>query len=65
MSLSGMTVLCGTAYEKTEAEERKAERAIQLSEQRKKQEQSLADYKINRVALIRAFDKIRHARNSR
>ncbi len=54
-----LTVLCGAAYDKDEAAEKRSERASELAEERKKQEQSLAEYKINRAALLRAFDKLR------
>ena len=62
MNDEGLTVLCGTAYYKEEAETRRLERQSELSEERRRQEQSLADYRMSRVALIRAFDKIRRAR---
>lgn len=58
-----MTFLCGEAYGKEEAEERKLKRSAELDEERARQEQSLAEYKINRAALIRAFDKIRRSRH--
>ena len=54
-----LTLLCGAAYRKEEAAKRKSERALELEEERKRQEQSLAEYKINRAALMRAFDKLR------
>ena len=54
-----LTILCGAAYRKEEAEKKKTERASELEEERRRQEQSLAEYKINRAALIRAFDKLR------
>ena len=57
-----LTLLCGAAYYKEEAEAKKAERSAELDETRARQERSLAEYKINRVALIRAFDKIRRSR---
>ena len=56
-----MTILCGAAYYKDEAEARKAERSAELDEERARLEKSLAEYKINRAALIRAFDKIRRS----
>ena len=59
MSGGDLTVLCGAAYRKEEAEKKKTERASELEEERRRQEQSLAEYKINRAALIRAFDKLR------
>ena len=61
MTGKGMTILCGVAYYKDEAEEKKAERSLELEEARARQEKSLAEYKINRAALIRAFDKIRRS----
>lgn len=54
-----LTLLCGVAYRKEEAAGKRSERASRLEEERKKQEQSLAEYKINRATLIRAFDKLR------
>ena len=62
MTGSTMTILCGTAYDKDEAESKKEARSLELDEARLRQEKSLAEYKINRAALIRAFDKIRRAR---
>ena len=55
-----LTVLCGVAYLKEEAAKKRSERASELQEERKRQEQSMQEYKINRAALIRAFDKLRH-----
>lgn len=57
-----MTFLCGEAYDKNEADARKARRSAELDEERARQERSLAEYKLNRAALIRAFDKIRRSR---
>lgn len=57
-----MTLLCGAAYLKEEAEERKKERASALSEQRARQEKSLAEYKMTRAALMRAFDKLKRSK---
>ena len=54
-----LTVLCGVAYPKEVAKEMRARRASELSEERKKQEKSLADYKLTRAALMRAFDKLK------
>jgi len=54
-----LAVLCGAAYLKEEAERKKSERLAELEEARIRQEKSLAEYKINRAALIRAFDKLR------
>lgn len=54
-----LTMLCGVAYGKEEANKKRSERASELAEERRKQEQSLAEYKINRAALLRAFDKLR------
>lgn len=57
-----LTFLCGEGYDKADAERMRLERTAHLSEERERQERSLAEYKINRAALIRAFDKIRRAR---
>ena len=57
-----LTYLCGEAYAKGEADARKARRSAELDEERERQERSLAEYKLNRAALIRAFDKIRRSR---
>ena len=57
-----LTILCGTAYYKDEADRRREQRAVELGEERRRQERSLAEYQINRAALIRAFDKIRRTR---
>lgn len=54
-----LTVLCGVVYPKEAANEMRARRASELSEERKKQEKSLADYKLTRAALMRAFDKLK------
>ncbi len=59
MTDNTLTFLCGVAYFKEEAAGKRSARASQLEEERKRQEQSLAEYKINRAALIRAFDKLR------
>ena len=59
MNANTLTLLCGVAYRKEEAAGKRSARAEQLEEERKRQEQSLAEYKINRAALIRAFDKLR------
>lgn len=59
MTDNTLTLLCGVAYFKEEAAGKRSARASQLEEERKRQEQSLAEYKINRAALIRAFDKLR------
>ena len=53
------TVLCGVAYYKQEAEQKKRERASELTEERKRQERSLAEYKMTRAALMRAFEKLK------
>ena len=55
----GATILCGAAYPKEEAADRREERAARLEEDRKRQEQSLADYKMTRAALLRAFEKLK------
>ena len=57
-----LTILCGEGYDKADAERMRLERTAELSEERERQERSLAEYKLNRAALIRAFDKIRRAR---
>ena len=54
-------LLCGAAYDAEVAEERKKELAEHLEEERKKQEQSLADYKMTRAALMRAFEKLKRS----
>ena len=59
MQSNTLAVLCGAAYLKEEAERKKSERLAELEEARIRQEKSLAEYKINRAALIRAFDKLR------
>lgn len=58
------SVLCGTAYPKEEAAFRRSKRASELSEEKRKQEQSLADYKLTRMALVRAFEKLRRGSKS-
>ena len=62
MTGNKLTFLCGEAYDKLEAGARKARRSAELDEERARQEKSLAEYKLNRAALIRAFDKIRRSR---
>lgn len=57
-----MILLCGAAYREEEAEERKKERAAELSETRARQEKSLAEYKMTRAALMRAFDKLKRSK---
>lgn len=56
-------VLCGAAYPKESAAEKRREREETLAEEKKKQEQSLADYKLTRAALMRAFDKLKRKQN--
>ena len=56
-------ILCGAAYPKESAAERRREREETLAEERKRQEQSLADYKLTRAALMRAFDKLKRKRD--
>ena len=55
----GATLLCGAAYPKETAEEKRQERAERLEEEKKRQERSLSDYKMTRAALMRAFEKIK------
>ena len=62
MSAGTLTVLCGAAYRKEEAEFKKQQRETELSERKKQQEQSLAEYKLTRAALIRAFDKLKRSK---
>ena len=62
MKAGVLTVLCGAAYRKEEAELKKQERETELSERKKQQEQSLAEYKLTRAALIRAFDKLKRSK---
>ena len=53
------TLLCGAAYYEAEAEERRKARDVELTEEKKRQEQSLAEYKMTRAALMRAFEKFK------
>ena len=62
MSGGDLTVLCGAAYRKENAELKKQEREAELTERKKQQEQSLAEYKLTRAALIRAFDKLKRSK---
>lgn len=58
-SSEGATMLVGAAYPKELAAERRQERAERLEEDKRRQQQSLADYKMTRAALMRAFEKIK------
>ena len=53
------TLLCGAVYLKEEAAAKKGEREAYLEEERRRQERSLAEYKMTRAALMRAFDKLK------
>ena len=55
----GATLLCGAAYAKEEAAEKKQQHAQRMEEEKLKQEKSLADYKMTRAALMRAFEKLK------
>ncbi len=56
------TILCGTAYFDSEVEEKKRERMAYLEEEKIRQEQSLAEYKLTRAALLKAFDKLKRGK---
>ena len=62
MTEKGAVMLVGVAYPKEEAAAKRQERADLLAEDKKKQEQSLADYKMTRAALMRAFEKLKSAK---
>ena len=59
----GATVLCGAAYLKQEAADKRREDAERLEADRQRQEKSLADYKMTRLALMRAFEKIKRSQH--
>jgi len=55
----GANVLCGAAYLKEEAADKRREDAERIEADRQRQEKSLADYKMTRAALMRAFEKLK------
>ncbi|MBO4473137.1 MAG: F0F1 ATP synthase subunit epsilon [Clostridia bacterium] len=57
----GANLLCGAAYHKEEAADKRREDAERLEADRQRQEKSLADYKMTRLALMRAFEKIKRS----
>jgi len=59
---SEVTLLTGEGYLAEEAEEGKRARESALIEERKRQEKSALDYKLTRVALMRAFEKLKGKR---
>lgn len=60
----GAYALCGAAYAKEEAADKRREDAERLEADRERQEKSLADYKMTRLALMRAFEKIKRSQHS-
>ena len=65
MTGKDLTILCGAAYRKEDAEMMREARQKELSEERKRQEKSLAEYKLTRAALMRAFDKLKRSSQKR
>ena len=60
-----LRILCGTAYRQEDAAERKQARASELEEEKKRRERSLAEYKMSRAALMRAFEKLKRSSGKR
>ena len=54
-----LTLLCQAAYPKEQANQMKEARLQELSEEKRRRERSLAEYKLTRVNLMRQFDKLK------
>ena len=60
-----LRILCGAAYRKEDAAEQREARASELMEEKKRRERSLAEYKMSRAALMRAFEKLKRSSGKR
>ena len=56
-----LTLLCQAAYPQEQAEELRKARKHELSEEKKRRERSLAEYKLTRAGLMRQFEKLKRS----